>query len=469
MNSAAIFGGETASRLATFLMAMVIAHHFGAVALGQFGFALAAASILLLVPDLGLHLYMVRELSASRAGLRNVFWSVHWSKFILIAVVLVFSAIFVLWGVSDVGRRLLFCILASRVILQTFSQACMAVFKAYEEMHYVARQQILNTVLVAVWVGGALVLHASLPVVVLGFVAGQAAETCLGWRIVQTNFSPGNILKWDPRIVAAILAASAPIGATAILQAINLRVDILVLSNFAPNGVLGQFQAAAWFPVGSFLAASLLMTVLFPKVSRLLRKESPQGSEYILGLVKNGVLVTGLGGVVAWIAAPHLLVCLFGREAVLATGTLRILAPMVPLVFLNTVLFYVFVAAGRHFVCFGTLGLGVGAGLTLSLFLTSTYGPAGCALADVAREFIISATYIYFLVEEKQTHAAGLALAKVFAGATLLAGLGALLARPIHPSDQWGAGWLLLVLMGTLACLGFPCRRDWTLLTDDSL
>jgi O-antigen/teichoic acid export membrane protein len=469
VNSAAIFGGEAASRLATLLMAIVIAHHFGATALGQYGYALALTSILLLVPDFGLHLYMVRELSADRAGLRAVFWNVHWLKFILVGAVLLFSLWFGLWGEKDSGRRVLFCILAGRALLQTFSQACMAVFKAYEEMHYVAWQQMLNTALVAVWVAGSLAFHASLPVVVLGFIVGQAAETGMGWQIVRARFWPGPPLKWKSAMIAATLAAAVPIGVTAILQAVNLRVDMLVLSHFAADGSLGQFQAAAWFPVGAFLGASLLMTVLFPKITRLLQRDSPQARDYVLSLLKNGVLVTSLGGLAVWLTAPYLLVTFFGRDAAPAIGTLRILAPMLPLMFLNTVLFYVFVAAGRRRVYLGTLALGVAAGLILSVSLTSAYGPTGCAFADVARESIISASFLYFLAHETQTRTAGLAMAKVFTGSTMLAGAGLFLAMRTHMGEPWIAAWMILVFMGTLAALGLPRRREWALLMDDSL
>ena len=469
VNSAAIAGGEAASRLATFLMAVVIAHHFGATALGQYGFALAAASILLLVPDFGLHLYLVRELSANRRVLGSVFWNVHWLKVILLTVMLALGGIFFRWGTSDAGQRVLFGILAGRVILQTFSQASMAVFKACEEMHYVAWQQVLNTALVAAWVVGALALGAGLPMVVLGFVAGQAAETCLGWRIVHTRFSPGPPAPWNTRAIAAIVAASFPIGVTAILQATNLRVDILVLSRFATGRVLGQFQAAAWFPVGSFLAASLLMTVLFPKISRLLRAKSRQGGEYLHGLIKNSVLVAGLAAILTWFAAPQLLVWVFGRETALASGALRILAPMLPLVFLNTILFYVFVAAGCRSVYFGTLAFGVGAGGALSFFLTALGGPAGCAFADVAREGLISAACIFFLVREERTRATGAALAKAFSAATVLTVLGYVLTGPIAWNERWPACWLLLLLLGTIAGMGLPNRREWALLTNDNL
>jgi O-antigen/teichoic acid export membrane protein len=327
----------------------------------------------------------------------------------------------------------------------------------------------LNTALVAVWVAGSLALHASLPVMVLGFIVGQAAETGMGWQIMKARFRPGPLLKWKSAIIAATLAAAVPIGVTAILQAVNLRVDMLVLSHFAADSSLGQFQAAAWFPVGAFLAASLLMTVLFPKISRLLQRDSPQAHDYVLSLLKNGVLVTSLGGLAGWLTAPYLLSTLFGRDAAPAVGTLRILAPMLPLMFLNTVSFYVFVAAGRRRVYLGTLALGVVAGLTLSVALTSAYGPTGCAFADVARESIISASYLYFLVQETQARTVGVAIAKALIGSTLWAGAGLSLAMRTHLGEPWIAAWMILVFMGTLAGLGLPRRREWALLTDDSL
>ena len=136
VNSASIFGGEAIARLATFLMAVIIARRFGSVALGEYGYALAMASILLMVPDLGLNLFAVRELSADKRRLRTIFWSIHWLKTILTGIVIVFALFFGEWGIANEGRRLLFYVLIVRVLLQTFSQASMAIFKAFERMQY---------------------------------------------------------------------------------------------------------------------------------------------------------------------------------------------------------------------------------------------------------------------------------------------------------------------------------------------
>jgi O-antigen/teichoic acid export membrane protein len=166
INSASIFAGEAIARLGTFLMALVIARRFGSAALGEYGYALALTSVLLVVPDLGLHLFVVRELSTHKERLQAVFWSVHWLKFLLAGLVVAFCLAFGKWGIPDDGRRILFYVLIGRVLLQTFSQASMAVFKAFESMEYIALQQSLNSLVVVVWVAAALALHTRLSVVV---------------------------------------------------------------------------------------------------------------------------------------------------------------------------------------------------------------------------------------------------------------------------------------------------------------
>jgi len=469
VNGASIFSGEIIARLATALMALVIAHFYGSIALGDYGYALALASILIVVPDCGLHLFTVRELSAERRHLPEIFWNIHWIKLGLTGAVVAFTLIFGEFGIADRSRRLVFYVLIGRVVLQTFSQATMAIFKAFERMQYVALQQFVNSSIVFVWVGSGVSLRASLPVVMTGLLAGQLAETCLGWMILWSKFGPGRLLKWDRNTLSAIAAECLPIGFTAILLALNLRIDILVLSIYVPASSLGQFQAAAWFTTSTFLSASLVMSVLFPKLSRLLIGHSAQGSAYVLSLLKNALLVTAVGSLVVWLSAPTLLPLFFGKDFESAANILRILAPALPLVFLNTVLFYVFVAARRRFVCLGTLGFGVMAGTVLNLYLSSRYGVAGCAIADVARELMISGVYLYFLIQGNHARIAGLALVKVLMGATILLALGALLAAPLHLGVLWLAVWMVFVVTGTLMALGFPQRRELHLLTDDHL
>src|SRR5262249_22308094 len=151
-----------------------------------------------------------------------------------------------------------------------------------------------NSLVVVAWTGAALMLHATLPFLVAAVAVGQLCETLVGWRIVRLRFSPGPLPAWNNKLLYAILVVCGPIGITAILEALNLRIDILVLGVFTSGRELGEFQAATLFAVAWYLVASLTLTVLFPKLSRVLREQSVHGSAYILSLLKNSLLITTL-------------------------------------------------------------------------------------------------------------------------------------------------------------------------------
>ncbi|MFB3920981.1 MAG: flippase [Terriglobia bacterium] len=466
LNTAAIFSGEAVSRLATALMALLVARRFGAEALGQYGYALSLASVLVIVPDLGLHLLTTRSLAAEPQRLARTFWNLHVLKIPLASAVVLFTVFFGEWTIRDDGRRLLLYVLVARAMLQTFSLAYMAIFKAFERMHYIAMAQIVNALFVIACVGAAMGLSLAAPLVVASFLAGQAAETWFCWRILHREFSPGGFTGLDRRLLRSMMLGALPIGITAVLQALNLRLDVLILGIFTSNEGLGHFQAAAWFVIGPFLGASLLMTVLFPRLSRLLRAPSAQGSAYVESLVKLAFLSMALVALMIWLVAPHLLNLTFGRDLAPAASLLRILAPALPCVFLNTVLFYVFVAARRRTAYLATLLLGLMVGTALAFFLAPRFGPAGSAAADVVREIIMTASFLYFLCREGLAPEAGKTLLKLLVGASMLCVAGAACAGN-SVGESWPAVWILLLIAGTLALSGIPRRHDLRLVLNE--
>src|SRR5688572_29531051 len=468
INGTSVFGGEAIARVATALMALVVARFYGLEALGNYGYALALASVLLIVPDFSLPLFVVREIASSSQRLPEVFWNVHWLKLGLTATVAAFAVCFGEWGIADRERRLLFYLLVLRIVLQSFSQATMAVFKALERMQYIALQQSVNSTVVVAWAAVSLASDAGLPVMVAGLLVGQLAETLMGWFILRRLMRHTH-RTWNSKIMTQIAAASFPFGLTAILLALNLRIDVLVLSRYVSSRILGQFNAAVWFMIAMFLGASLLMSVLFPKLSRMLSEGSGPGCDYVRSLLKNGLMFTVLGSLLVWVSAPGIINVAFGPDFQPAAYLLRILAPVLPLVFLNTIFFYVFAAARRRFVCLVTLSVGLAFGTWLSVQLTSRYGAAGTATADVAREFLMSGMYLCFLIQGKQARPAGVALLKVFAAATGLLALAVLFGSAFEVRFMWLAAWMLFVLMGALVTLGLPRIEEWRLLTDDRL
>jgi O-antigen/teichoic acid export membrane protein len=460
VNSTALFGGETVSRLCGWLMAFIVAHRFGAAGLGQYAYAVAVTSILLMVPDFGLHLAAIRDLSAKPKQLRTTFWTLHWIKLPLVGALVSGVLLFAGAALHDQGRLVLLYVLLARALLMTFSQAYMAIFKAFERMHYIGLLQSVNAGVVLISVVVALHLQASLTSTVSCLVAGQAVETYLGWYTARKRFATGEVYGWDAVLARTLLLAAAPIGVTVILQALNLRLDLLILSVFASNAELGRLQAANSFLLATFLGTSLSIGVVFPRMCRLMSQGCEEGSLYVGNLLKHGTLLLTVLSLAVWLGAPELLRLLYGRELASAANVLRLLAPALPLMFINTLLVYVFFAARLRSVYLGTLGLSVVLTAALCFWLVPKYGASGAALADLIRESAVAAVFLAHLRRRGLAADAARALLKVCPSVAVFTLLLVAFAPAPGPWPLWTAACTALLFGGTLLLAGLPRRAE---------
>jgi O-antigen/teichoic acid export membrane protein len=337
-------------------------------------------------------------------------------------------------------------------------------------MHYITVQQSTNALFTFAWAGVALLTHANLETMVIGLIVGQVAETWMGWRLLRANFIKGIPLEIRWLDLKPMVLAAAPIGATMVLQALNLRLDVLILSRYVSNRELGNFQAAASFLVVTYLGTSLGMTVLFPRLSRGLRGASEWAARSVEGILKYAILVAAFGSSLVWLGAPQLLRVTYGSDLGGAAGTLRIIAGALPLVLLNSILFYVFVALDRPGVYFSALVVGIFGGGLLGLVLSARFGAIGAAWADIAREGMVSSIYLSSLAWGNCAPRAGRCLSIILATGIVLAAAAFVFHRWVDAAFPWPAIWLLIVLIGSVIGLGLPGRKDWRpMIAEDSL
>jgi len=456
-NAAAIYGGEALCRSATLVTALIIARRFSPAALGQYGYAVAIGSVFVLLPDLGLHLLVTREVAAESRSLPEAFWNLHWLKLILVGVVTAAGLGFGLLAIHDEGRRWLFYILAVRAMLQSFSMGCMAIFKAMERMHFVTLLQLANGIVTVAVLAACVFMKAGLYVTVSSLLWGQAVEVLLGWWITYCYFNPGPMHTWNTHELLIMFITAVPIGLTALLQAFGLRIDILILGIYSANEQLGQFQAAAMILIAGFIATSLLMTVLFPKLVRTLRNTTSAGAAYLESLIKHGTLAATFASIVVWIAAPSLVQLFFGQNFNLAVSIMRILAPILPFVFINTSMFFVFIALNRRQAYLATLAATAGLGIGLSFLMAPRFGGVGVALADLIREVVGSVIFVYILDRDAQVPVLGPALLKIFLSTAAFVFVAALVVGVAGNLHLWA-------VMGSLIMFG-----EMLLLTGKSL
>ncbi|HLY59165.1 MAG TPA: flippase [Terriglobia bacterium] len=469
INTIAIYTGEGLCRITTFVVALLVARRFSAEAFGQYGYAVALASVFVLLPDMGLHLMVTRDVAGDHNSLPRTFWNLFWLKTALVGIVALGGLIFGALALNDHGRRALFYILAIRALVQTFSLASTSFFKAMERMQFIALMQLANVTVTVLGLVVCVFLKAGLYTTVSTLLAGQVVELLLGWRFMVRHFNPGPIRKWKSGQISTMLITAIPVGLAAILQAFGVRLDVFILGVFSSNRELGQFQAAALLIVVSFLATSLLMTALFPKLARLLRHPTLAGTAFLESVLKHGIMLATSASIVVWIAAPGLVPWVFGQSFLPAAQFLRILAPVIPFVFVNTCMLYIFLAADRRGEYLATLALTTAIGALLLLVLAPRMGGSGAALADLLREVLASAIYLYLLHAESRVPSLGPAFLKIVPGAAIAALAAFLWLSAKGNSEVWAVIWSTAMLGGIFLFAGTPRREQLVLLAKEDL
>ncbi len=464
INAASVFVGEFLIRLVNFFVPILIARVYDSSALGKYSFGLACAVLAALVPDFGLHLLTTREVASRPETLSTYFWNVQCVKLVLIVATatLVFVAAG-LW-VADAETRHIVWILTLRLLLQSLSQFFMAVIKAFERMHDLAMLQAVNFSLVALGLGFGFYRNWPLVALLCVFLPGVLCEVVLGGLLVSKRFGHHLGFSWPSwRQMRSISVLAFPIGLSVILITLNLRLDVIVLSWLRSASDVGLFSAANMLSTGFFLLASLIIAVVFPRMSRLASRSPEDFRDYVQVLLKFCLFFLIPVSTAIFFGADLIILLVYGHHGG-AAPVLKILAFAVPMIFLNAIFFYAFVARGRNSSYLWVMATGVGTNLFVSPVLTWLFSFEGTALANLLREACLLLLFIELSLNEQSL----LASAKV-----LIQSAGILAAHTVFGLGLLrlglGAVQVLIVVVAvylvvTFALKGFPKKRELLLL-----
>jgi PST family polysaccharide transporter len=464
INAASVFAGEFFVRLVNFFVPILIARTYDSSALGKYSFGLACATLAALVPDFGLHLLTTREVASRPEKLGDYFWNVQTLKIVLTLVA--FALIFLLsWSyIPDAETRWIVWILSLRMLLQSASYFFMAIIKAFERMHYLVLLQVANFSIVFVGLGLGFHLQWRLTAVLCAFLPGVVCEALLGCILVVRKFGHIGFIWPSWRRIRSISAQAFPIGLTAILITLNLRLDVIVLSRLRPAADVGLFSAANILSAGVFLLASLVISVIFPKMSRLASQSLIDFRDYMQTLLKLSLFFLMPVATVIFFAAAPIIQQLYGSRYSASVPVLKILAFSVPLIFINAVFFYAFVAQRRRSSYLWVMASGVAMNLLVNPVLSWWLGLEGTALSNLLREACLLLLFVGLSLEEQSPltstrvliHSCGSLLGPMLLGLGLMQlGFGGMKVLGVV---------LMFYLLITAALNNFPKKRELLML-----
>jgi O-antigen/teichoic acid export membrane protein len=378
-----VIGGEAAVRAASLFAALFIARVYGGFVLGAYAASLAVVTVFMMFADNGLQTFAITELSGTFSGRNKIVGQVYISKTILAV-----TAVALLVGVASWLKLspFLWAIgawVTIRTVLQSYSQLQMAILKSLSKANVIGVIQVIHSLFLMTGIWVALQRGWTVFALLAWFTAGQFFEFAMTMLVLSRAglrpSLPEQIRFW------AAMRKSTPFGITYGLATLIVRSDTVVLSTLVPLSVLGAFSAANSILVVVYVAGWLLGSVLLPEMVRL--SVTAEGLRlYVRRWTRLLGFTTIPCALLAFLAAPKMMLLLFGPSLVQSGGLASVMVLACPFILLNAVYTNFAIAMNDRVVFTGLFAATAVIAIGLDIILGRAFGPIGVATAIVIRE-----------------------------------------------------------------------------------
>ncbi len=381
------FASELAARAIQFGFIVVAARQLGARGFGVYSFAAAFGFVLAQSSDLGLQLYVARELARTPDRGPQILGSALRCKAVLFAGSLLLLLGFVRLQAEVPDRGLVF-LLALAVMMTSPLEFFNYAFRGYRRLEFEAGINLTARLLGPGVAIPALLSGAPLLTVSWILLIANAAAAWLGYFWLTRRFARP---AWnaDNSELRRAIRQVFPLGLAILLSAAYTRTGVLMLSRMASLDAAGWFNAAHRLTDPLSVLPAIAMAAVFPAFS----SRSDTGEQAALARrTLAGLFAAALAIVPAgWLGARLVIAVLYGPGFIPSVAALRWLALAVAPVFLNYALGHFIIARGRPWfnVLFNAAILVENFGL--NLWLIPRLGAQGAALSLLASELSLLA------------------------------------------------------------------------------
>jgi O-antigen/teichoic acid export membrane protein len=381
------------------LLLMLAGRLLSAADYGRFSYALALATILETVMDVGLGHVTVRAVAREREQAGRIFQDVLGLKLVWVAL-----GLGLLFVVAPALRRdpalvrtcyLLGCSSAVRSYLLT----ARGLLQGVDRFDVEAGAVVLDRLLLLGLGAAALVSGYGLNGLTLAFVLARAIMFVVVTLIVR-RIAGSARPTFDRRIWRDLQVAALPLGFFMIALNLYTYVDTVILGVMRTDAETGWYAAAYRVYEGLTYAPSVLAAVLTPRLSYLFVNDRPAMRALLRRILwLSAGLGLLLGGIAVWLAGP-VVTLLFGRAYGPSAAPLQILAGGAVFVFCTWILHAAAIGTNLDRRLVGTTLVGLGSNVILNVIFIPRWGISGAAAATVIAE-AATAGLLYLQVRQR--------------------------------------------------------------------
>jgi O-antigen/teichoic acid export membrane protein len=398
------FASGVINSAGTFLISLLISWHLGKEGLGLFSICLTVVLIGVLLSELGLNPFILREFAAGRQSPLLSLRSILLLRLAAscIAALILFVGAIAFFPSTDL--KALTGLAGILIITRSLGSALENFIKA--QLRHVTFLVLTATnlalsggvVYLLLYAGhgitSVLLALAALDVVKVGFLLYHSRDpltTLIGhWETPRDRLRP-------------ILSQCIPFAMIGVLSMLSERADVLLLAAFRGPGEAGLYTAADRFLIIASLVDSSLFASTFPILSTLSNHE--HHSRLTRRLVTITLVMAVFITVVLYVVAPFLIGATFRfSESVLL---LRILSLGLPAMIANRVMRTALYSLHKERAVAVTYGVSFLGNLTLNLLFIPQFGAVAAAVICIVTEYCITIVYIFLYLRKSVVQRSG--------------------------------------------------------------
>ena len=258
----------------SFIGAVVVARGLGKTGLGQYAFILAWLTPFTMLADFGLGTLITRDVARDRSQIAIVLHSANRTLPFIAGLTLLLSLLAILITGASPAISAALGLGSLLIVLDPWYGLYTAAFRAFEQMQPIlivnvgglALQLALTVWLIQIGTG---ILGAVTAVIVVNI--GQLAVIWLWWRSWQRAIPStvsGN-LSYIQTERLILIRRAAPFALAAVIGAVAVRLNVLLLDRLAGDAATGQYSAASRFVEAGRLLPNAVFGAFFPAMAAL--------------------------------------------------------------------------------------------------------------------------------------------------------------------------------------------------------
>ncbi|MBK6328287.1 MAG: flippase [Chloroflexi bacterium] len=368
---------------------ILVGRQMGPDGLGQFSFVMAYIGLFTFLPDLGLNLFLIREVSRDPGMVR------YYMGYAFVLVLILSPISFVITvclsqalKFDEIVRQSIY-LGAGWVIVGAYLALFRASFHAYEKMEY--ETTMVLTERATAFVGSVLALVLGMGVVGLigvQFLARLVALVVAGVVfVVKIDAFPRLTFNYD--VSFRMLKKSLPFAVNALTTTIYIQLDLVLLGVWWGDEASGYYRAATSLIIPLVVIATSLNVAIFPNMARSFYISLDQ-TKYLLAVAIRYLFMIGwpLALGIA-LLSPAIIHFVYGAAFTPSVLALRILALIVPMRFVNNAMGSGLTAVNRQGVRSTIILISAGLNLLLNIILIPRFSFIGASYSTLGTEIVI--------------------------------------------------------------------------------